>query len=103
MDLCEDFAHHPAQRFDQVRLAAAVRPDHAGQARLDQEIGRFDKRFEADQAQPRQLHDSGLMFQAARDARPKGGADDCSARVALKAASKSGADAHRSYRVERAQ
>ena len=55
------FAHHPAQRFDQVRFAAAVRPDHAGQARLDQEIGRLDKRLEADQAQPRKLHASGLI------------------------------------------
>ena len=50
------FAHHPAQRFDQVRLAAAVRPDHAGQARLDLEIGRFDERLEAEQAQSCELH-----------------------------------------------
>ena len=50
------FAHHPAQRFDQVGFAAAVRPDHAGQARLDQEIRRLDERFETKQPQPRELH-----------------------------------------------
>ena len=43
-------------RFDQVRLAAAVGADHAGQARFDREVGRFDEGFEADQAQPRELH-----------------------------------------------
>ena len=47
--LVRGFAHHPAQRLDQVRLAATVRPDHAGQARLDQEVGRLDEGFEADQ------------------------------------------------------
>ena len=50
------FAHHPAQRFDQVRLSAAVWSDHAGQARLDCEIGRFDERLEAKQAQSCELH-----------------------------------------------
>ena len=54
-------AHHPAQRFDQVRLAAAVRTDHAGKPRLDQKIGRLDERLEADQAQPRKFHASGLI------------------------------------------
>ena len=44
------FAHHPAQRLDQVRLAAAVRPDHAGEPRLDQEIGRLDEGLESEQA-----------------------------------------------------
>ena len=28
-------AHHPAQRLDEIRFAAAVRPDNAGQPRLD--------------------------------------------------------------------
>ena len=50
------FAHHPAQRFDQIRFSAAVWTDHAGQARLDQEIGRFDERLEAEQAQSCELH-----------------------------------------------
>jgi hypothetical protein len=49
-------AHDPAQRFDEVRLAAAVRPDHAGEARLDQKIGRLDEGLEAEQAQPREFH-----------------------------------------------
>ena len=53
-------AHHPAQRFDQIGFAAAVRPDHAGQSRLDQEIGRLDERLEPEQAQPRKFHSSGL-------------------------------------------
>ena len=50
------FAHHPAQRLDEVRLAAAIGPDHAGQPALDEEFGRFDERFEAEQAQPREFH-----------------------------------------------
>ena len=48
--LVRGLAHHPAQRLDQVRLAAAVRADHAGQSRLDQKIGRLDERLEADEA-----------------------------------------------------
>ena len=45
--LVRGLAHHPAQRLDQVRLAAAVRPDHAGEPWLDQKIGRFDERLES--------------------------------------------------------
>jgi hypothetical protein len=48
-------AHDPLQRFDQVRLAAAVRPDDSGQAGLDQKLGRFDERLEAVQAELREL------------------------------------------------
>ncbi len=58
--LVRGLAHHPAQRFDQVGFAATVRPDHAGEPRLDQEIGRLDERLEPDQAQPRKFHNSGL-------------------------------------------
>ena len=47
--LVRGLAHHPAQRLDQVRLAAAVRPDHAGQALLDLEVGRLDEGLEAEQ------------------------------------------------------
>ena len=54
------FAHHPAQRFDQIGFAAAVRPDHAGEARLDLKVGRFNEGFETDQAEPRKLHALGL-------------------------------------------
>jgi hypothetical protein len=49
-------AHDPAHRLDEVRLAAAVRADDPGQAGFDGKIGRFDKGFEADQAQPCELH-----------------------------------------------
>ena len=50
------FAHHPAQRLDKIGLAAAVRPDDAGQAGLDDEFGRFDEGLEAEQAQLGELH-----------------------------------------------
>ena len=59
-------AHHPAQRFDQVRLAAAVRPDHAGEPRLNQEIGRLDEGLEAEQAQPREFHSDVVPVLTAR-------------------------------------
>ena len=49
-------AHHPAQRFDEIGFAAAVRPDDAGQAGFDQEIGRLDERLEPVEAEPRQFH-----------------------------------------------
>ena len=49
-------AHHPAQRLQQVGLAAPVRPDHAGQALLDQQLGRLHERFEADEAEPVDMH-----------------------------------------------
>ena len=49
-------AHHPAQRLDQVRFAAAVRPDDPGEARLDRQLRRVDKGFEPDEAEPRDLH-----------------------------------------------
>lgn len=50
------FAHRPAQRFHQIGLAAAVRPDHAGQTRLDHEVGGLDKRLEAVEAETREFH-----------------------------------------------
>ena len=39
-------AHHPAQRFEQVGLAAAIRPDHAGQPLGDDQFGRIDEALE---------------------------------------------------------
>ncbi len=54
--LVRGLAHHPAQGLDQVRLAAAVGTDHAGEARLDQKVGRLDEGFETEQAQSRELH-----------------------------------------------
>jgi hypothetical protein len=37
------FAHHPAQRLQEVRLAAAVRPHDTGQTLRDHEIGGIDE------------------------------------------------------------
>ena len=54
--LVRGLAHDPAQRLDQIGFAAAVRAHHAGEAGLDQEIGRLDERFEADEAQAREFH-----------------------------------------------
>ncbi len=54
--LVRGLAHRPAQRLDQVGLAAAVRPDHAGQARFDQEIRGLDERLETVEAKAGQLH-----------------------------------------------
>ena len=47
-------AHRPAQRLDHVRLAAAIRPDDAGQARQDLDHRRFGEALEAGDAQPGQ-------------------------------------------------
>ncbi len=52
----EALAHHPAQRFGEVRLAAAVRADDAGQTRADRHLGRVGEGFETDKAQPVDLH-----------------------------------------------
>ncbi len=49
-------AHHPAQGFHEVRLAAAVRADDAGQARLDPEFGVVAEALEAGQAQALEFH-----------------------------------------------
>ena len=50
-------AHRPAQRLDQIGFAAAVRPDHAGQARLDHEVGGFNERLETVKAKAREFHE----------------------------------------------
>ncbi len=44
------FGHHPAQGVDEIRFAAAVRPDHAGHAGFDRELGGIDEGFEAGEA-----------------------------------------------------
>src|SRR6185312_3115685 len=54
--LVRGLAHHPAKRFEQIGFSAAVRSDNAGQAGLDDEFGRFDKRLEAQKPQARDLH-----------------------------------------------
>ena len=50
------FAHDPAQGFDEIGFPAAVRPDDAGETRLDQEIGRLAKALEAQKAQAFEFH-----------------------------------------------
>ncbi len=53
-------AHDPAQAFQHVRLAAAVRPDDAGQPGLDLHLGRVDEGFEADEPEALELHRVGV-------------------------------------------
>ena len=43
------FPHNPAQRFKQVRLATAIRPDNPGQPIGNDQVGRIDKALEAGQ------------------------------------------------------
>ena len=59
-------AHHPAQRLEQVRLAAAVRADHAGQPRIDHELGRVDEALEPEKAQAGELHADALLLTVAQ-------------------------------------
>ena len=54
--LVRAFAHHPAQRFDEVGFAAAVRADHSGQAGLQMELGEVRERLESVQFETRELH-----------------------------------------------
>ena len=63
------FAHHPAQRLDQVGLAAAVGPDNAGHAGFDNEFGRIDERLETDQTQLGEVQHDGLRPFRARTGR----------------------------------
>ena len=49
-------AHRPAQRFEQVRLAAAIGADHAGQPGLDPQIGASTKLLKPDSLQSFDLH-----------------------------------------------
>jgi hypothetical protein len=55
--LVRGFAHRPAQRLDQIRLAAAVRSDHAGEAGFDHEISGFNERLETVEAEAREFHE----------------------------------------------
>lgn len=54
--LVRGLAHHPAQGLDEVRLAAAVRPDDPGQATRDDELRRIDESLEADDPEPVEPH-----------------------------------------------
>ena len=48
--LGRSFAHHPTQRLDQVRLAAAIGADDPGHPGLNRQLRGFDEGFEAGQA-----------------------------------------------------
>ena len=54
--LMRRLAHHPAQCFEQVRLATAIRADDPGQPLLDEEVGGLDERLEAKQPEPLNVH-----------------------------------------------
>jgi hypothetical protein len=59
--LVRRLAHRPAQRLDQVGLAAAVRTNHPGQTGLDHEVGGLNERLEAVEAQTREFHVLGAL------------------------------------------
>jgi hypothetical protein len=63
-------AHRPAQRLDQIRFAAAVRSDHAGQAGFDHEVGGFNERFETMEAKAREFHELRISVGRARISLP---------------------------------
>lgn len=63
--LVRRFAHRPAQRFDQVRFAATVGTDDAGQTRLDQKIGRLNEGLESVKAKTREFHAIGALLAGA--------------------------------------
>ena len=50
------FAHHPADRVDDVGLAATVRPHHAGHVGRQVQRGRIDEGFETGQLDRGQAH-----------------------------------------------
>ena len=64
--LVRGLAHGPAQRFHEVGLAAAVRSDHAGEARLDHEIGGFDERLETVKTKTREFHGHSALLAGPR-------------------------------------
>src|SRR5262249_35842540 len=64
-------AHHPAQRLDEVRLAAAIGPDDAGHAGLDQQLGMVDEGFETGKSKTRDLQLAlSLLLAASSSDRP---------------------------------
>ena len=67
--LVRGLAHHPAQRLEQVRLAAAVGADDAGQPLLDHELGRLHERLEAQQPQPVDVHSANTQRRLGRSKR----------------------------------
>jgi hypothetical protein len=65
------FAHRPAQRLDQIRLAAAVRSDDAGQTGFDHEISGFDERLKTVEAEAREFHGTQISVGRARISLPR--------------------------------
>ena len=59
------FAHRPAQRLEQVGLAAAVGADDAGQPRLDAQVGGIDEALEARKAKALDLHGRAVLARSA--------------------------------------
>jgi hypothetical protein len=59
-------AHHPADRLEQVGLAAAIGADDPRQPRLDQQLGGIDEALEARKLEPPDPH---LARSACRDVR----------------------------------
>ena len=51
------FAHHPANGFEQIRFAATIGANHAGQPFFDAQLGRIDKAFEARKSELLYLHE----------------------------------------------
>ena len=49
-------AHHPGERVDDVALARAVRPDDAGDSRLECERGRLGERLEPFEGEALEIH-----------------------------------------------
>jgi hypothetical protein len=64
--------HHPAQRFDQIGLAAAIRPDNTGQPALDDEFGGFDEGLETEKAEFGEFHAICPLFSPAGRRWPEG-------------------------------
>ena len=63
------FAHRPAQRLDHVRLAAAVRADHAGQPGADFHRGGFGEALEPADAKTRKAdRQAWVLFRSGRAA-----------------------------------
>ena len=50
------FAHHPAYRFQEIALAAAIGPDDPGQPLLNAQLCRFNEALESGQLEPLDLH-----------------------------------------------
>ena len=50
------FAHHPAQRFDDVGLSASIGSDDPGHSGLNKKLGGVDEGFETRYLEPTEMH-----------------------------------------------